>query len=375
MHRIKLVSRGINSRRFRKLNSVADLVGQTVAVSEDDANVVESEVEAVKVNNDDSVDVTLATGDDMNLTEDEANELIETGSVESDSAEVETNCGPKRRGRNGDDVDETEVTEDEPTEFEVTRDVVDEDGEVQSIVTSKVDAIDEDDAIEKIQVVDSRRGRNSRNYRIRTKNSESPDKVDHEFVKLIDSWIDEVKKSGKVFTSLKDLYEKLIKQFEESGKKLSYNQSDVLREKLESAGFKIEEGSGRYGSSYVRYGNCDVKEFKIQRNCGKTRKIASVTAPSVEEAIEAVKAKDVADNIQAEGYAELVEELPKNETVVINSDIEEPIEDDTDPKEEDPKPEEPKEEDPKPENEESERESNSFKGVADYVRRAYGINI
>lgn len=342
MHRIKLVSRGINSRRLRKLNSVADLVGQTVAVSEDDANVVESEVEAVKVNNDDSVDVTLATGDDMNLTEDEANELIETGSVESDSAEVETNCGPKRRGRNGDDVDETEVTEDEPTEFEVTRDVVDEDGEVQSIVTSKVDAIDEDDAIEKIQVVDSRRGRNSRNYRIRTKNSEIAKPVPDE---------KEVAKRDEILA------------------KPQANWSDDEKNYMKET----------WGI------NCDVKEFKIQRNCGKTRKIASVTAPSVEEAIEAVKAKDVADNIQAEGYAELIEELPKNETVVINSDVEEPIVDDTtETKVEDPKPEdkpenkdpeEAKAEDPKPENEESERESNSFKGVADYVRRAYGINI
>jgi antitoxin component of MazEF toxin-antitoxin module len=132
--------------------------------------------------------------------------------------------------------------------------------------------------------------------------------------------------------------------------------------------------------------NCN--EYKIARNCTykngkKVRKVASVTAPTLEEAISAVETKDKADDIEAEGYEELVEQLPEKSNVTINSDIEEEILVEPENPEvvetpmEPEVPTEPVVETPmEPEMpEDDERQSNSFKGVADYVKRAYGIDL
>lgn len=217
----------------------------------------------------------------------------------------------------------------EPEEFEVTRDVKDADG-TETEVTTTVAAESEGDAVKTVETLDSRRGRNARCYRVnsRIRNSEVEEKPE-----------------------------------------------DPTKE--EPKEFKV-----------VRKVDCDGK---------KMRKIASVTAPTVEEAIEAVQAKDNADNIKAEGYAELVEEEPKS-MVTINSDVDEVLEEpkdetpevtetkDPEPEKplEEPKPEETKEEapeetpveEPKPaEDDEIDRTSNSFKGVADFVSRRYGIKL
>lgn len=433
MFKLRVIGRGINSR-IRRMNSAADLVGQTVAVSEDDAPVVKSEVEAVKVNADKSVDIDLESGDQLTLTEEEAKDLVATGEVQAEDSSIEAD-----RKENDDEPAVDEMPEEviEPEEFQVARDVVDENGDVESIVTSTVSAADEDDAVAKVQLVDSKRGRNSRNYRI--KNSRKSNSLGS---------ISEVEKEVKSVLSNPKLHEprkhdsndnnpvsdiefvgwmgnlrKVEAHLKNKGL-LKYGKNgvdpsdetkieEIMTKVLKELGYKVDNSANspkisknsrksnsepagpteedlkkrdeilakpqvnwtKDEQSYMseKWGiNCDVKEFKIARNCGKTRKIASVTAPSLEEAIEAVKAKDVEDKIQADGYEEMVDQLPQAATVVINSDVEEPIKDDT----EDKKPEDKKDPEPEPkDDEDGERETNSFKGVADFVHRAYGIKL
>lgn len=332
MKKLMIIRRGVNSRRaFRKLNSVTELVGKEVEVT-DDSVIAETEVEEVSVDKNQDVTLTMANGDEVVIDSEEAEELIETGEV----------------------VTEPEAKP-ETEDFEVTREVTDADGNV-SEVTTKVNAESEGSAIKEIELLDSRRSKNARSYRARKINSEVETPVDPE--------------------------------------------PEVPAEP-ETKEIKV-----------VRTADCDGK---------KVRKIASVTAPTVDEAIEAVKAKDTKDGIVADGYAELVEKEPTS-TVTINSDIDEVIEMPEDPKEPevpaepetpaDPVVEEPivselnaavkqcpvtkkwfvdgdesktmydteedavKAAEAKPAEEpEVDRESNSFKGVAEFIQRKYGVTL
>lgn len=144
MLKISIVRRGSNSRRFRKLNSVTDLVGQEVEVT-NDTEVEQAEVEEVSVDSDNEVTLSLDNGDDVVLEESEAEDLIETGTAIAE--------------------DESEDVTEETEEFAVTRDIVAEDGTVNEVTTA-VEAPSEDEAIETVKLLDSRRRRNSRKYRI-----------------------------------------------------------------------------------------------------------------------------------------------------------------------------------------------------------------
>lgn len=148
MQKIKIVRRGFNSRRyFRKLNSVTELVGKEVEVA-DNQDTVQAEIEEVSVTNDE-VTLTLDNGDDVVLDSNEVENLLETGEAISED-------------------DSTE--EPEFDEYSVTREVLDADGNVNE-VTTVVESEDEDSAIETVTLLDSRRGRNSRNYVVRKSNS------------------------------------------------------------------------------------------------------------------------------------------------------------------------------------------------------------
>jgi len=339
MKKIEIKRRGINARRaFRKLNSVTELVGKEVEVT-DDSVIAETEVEEVSVDKNQDVTLSLSNGDEVIIDKEEAEELIETGKTE-----VEPEVAP--------------VTDD----FEVTREVVDADGNV-SEVTTKVNAESEGDAIKEIELLDSRRSKNARSYRARKINSEVETPAEPETP--------------------------------------ATPEEPTTPAEPETKEIKI-----------VRTADCDGK---------KIRKIASVTAPTVDEAIEAVKAKDAKDGIQADGYEELVD-LEPTSTVVINSDVDEeileqPAAPETPAEPETPAtPEEPEtpvveekviselnakvsqcpktkkwfvegdetayeteEEAVKAANSKVEgtvdRESNSFKGVADFVQRKYGVTL
>lgn len=367
MNKISIVRRGINARRpFRKLNSLTELVGKEVEVT-DDSTLTEAEVEKVVID-DDAVTLNLSNGDEVDLDEPEVEELMETGEV---TAEDDTTV---------------EIEDD----FKVTREVEDADGNV-SEVTTEVSAPTEADAIQAVSQIDSRRKRNARSYRAvkRQANSEVEDRtVDLATGDFIARLVTkggklaevQVKKSG-------ELDDKFVPvQIDQIG-------TEVPMEDLEKLGADAAEA--------YRSANCDgqgPKEFKVARNSTvegkKVRKIASVTAPTVEEAIEAVKAKDTADGIEAEGYAELVEELPES-TVQINSDVDEVIEEPaaeptvTEPTEPVTEPTEPTVTEPtepaaeptepteptEPAADEVDRESNSFKGVASFIERKYGIKL
>lgn len=336
MKKLMIIRRGVNSRRpFRKLNSVTELVGKEVEVT-DDSVIAETEVEEVSVDKNQDVTLSLANGDEVVIDSEEAEELIESGEVVT-----EPEAQP--------------VTED----FEVTREVTDADGNV-SEVTTKVNADSEGSAIKEIELLDSRRSKNARSYRARKVNSET--------------------------------------------EPAAATQEPEVPAEPETKEIKV-----------VRTADCDGK---------KVRKIASVTAPTVDEAIEAVKAKDTKDGIVAEGYAELVEQEPTS-TVTINSDVDEVLEMPEEPAAtaEPEVPENPEtpanpevsepivselnaavkqcpetkkwfiegdesktlydtEEDAvkaaeaKPEGEpEVDRESNSFKGVAEFIQRKYGVKL
>jgi hypothetical protein len=237
MKKVQLVRRGINARRpFRALNSVTELVGKEVEVTDGD-ELSTAEVEEVSVDKEGDVTLNLSTGDEVVVDATEATELIETGEVTMEEAAPAA----------------------EPEEFEVTREIIDADGNPQE-VTTLVAAEDEAKAEETVKLLDSRRNRNSRSYKV-------------------------VKRS------------------------INSDPAPAAEEELKE--FKV-----------VRVAECDGKRM---------RKIASVTAPTLEEAIEAVKTKDTEDGIQAEGYEELVKEEPKESKVTINSDVDEEIEPAADP--------------------------------------------
>lgn len=307
--KIKIMRRGLNSRHFRKLNSVTELVGKEVNVADEEMSVT-AEVDEVKVDKNDDVTLTLDNGDEVVLDANEAEDLMEQGQAVTEDAPteaIETEVV----------TEETNADEIEPEEFEVTREVVDEDG-VANEVTTTVAAPDEGDAVKVVTMLDSKRGRNSRHFRVRKANSE-----------------------------------------------------EVVEPKNEP----------------------ETKEFKVTRvaDCDgkKVRKTASVTAPTLEEAIDAVKVKDNNDGIQADGYEELVEKLPES-TVTINADVDEVIEEpETTETPEDPETttttteeetaetttENPETTETEEETEVIDRESNSFKGVAQFVRTKYGVTL
>lgn len=366
-------SRRSNSRwSKRSFNSAVELVGEPVEISSNSGETV-STVDSVTVSSDGETTLSTESGDSVTLTEYETNELLSEG----------------------------EVIEPENTEFEVTREVTDAAGDTVE-VTTKVEAENEDDAIDSVKLLDSRRNRNSRNYRIGTKmnsrkrNSRKLNSAIPPFTIYIgdESYeINDAVSQGDYIgaDSFGDITEdpELIKLLE-SGEVTSLRWSD------ENA-----YGGGEYPQVET---NCDTKknsrEFKVVRkitsNGRVVRKVASVTAPSLEEAIAAVETKDKSDDIQADGYEELVEEEPK-ESVMINSDTE--IREETEAPIDVPKVEEvenPTEEtvaeptesalgestDPKSDlvedettQEEIDRTTNSYKGVSDFVKRKYGYNL
>lgn len=318
MNRIKLTSQEIQMRKVngrtryekavRKLNSVSELVGEQVELTEGDSSVT-TEVEAVEVDKAGNTQLELVTGDKVELNQSETTELLEEGEVVSEP-ELEVT----------EEVTE-EVIEDEPTEdFTVTREVVDGD-EVRKVSTN-VEAIDELDAEVKVKLLDSRRQRNTRNYNSRRVNSEPAAKPDAEVVE------------------------------------------EVVETAPESKEFKV-----------VR---------KVTANGKVVRKVASVIAPTLEEAIQAVETSDAKEEVKAEGYQELIETQPKPadveevSKVIINSDVEiaeaaevaEEVAVVTEGTEGTEGIEEAIEGD-----ESIDRESNSFKGVSEYVKRAYGLDI
>lgn len=345
MKKVSLVFRGRNSRRnFRGLNSETELVGKEVEVTEGN-EVSQAEVAEVTVDKEGTTTLTLENGDEVELSKSEAEDLVETGQAVAEDE-------PKK----------------EPEEFEVTRDVKDADGN-ETEVTTTVAAESEGDAVKTVETLDSRRGRNARCYRVNSRRINSgPGEDDLDRMQRLKETPD---------SKWTDADRRWMMDNWGISKSNVNSQTDPVDEPKE---FKV-----------VRKVDCDGKKF---------RKIASVTAPTVEEAIEAVQAKDNADNIKAEGYAELVDEEPKS-MVTINSDVEEvldepkpaeepvkempespeapveelkPAEEPT--KEETPEsPEAPVEEPKKDEDDEIDRTSNSYKGVSDFVSRRYGIKI
>lgn len=236
MKKVQLVRRGVNARRpFRALNSVTELVGKEVEVTNGD-ELSTAEVEEVTVDKEGDVTLNLSNGNEVVVDATEATELIETGEVSMEDAAPAA----------------------EPEEFEVTREIVDAEGNPQTVTTTVLTE-DEVQAEEQVKLIDSRRNRNSRNYKVTRKTNSDP--------------------------------------------------APAAEEELKE--FKV-----------TRVADCDGK---------KMRKTASVTAPTLEEAIEAVKTKDTEDGIQAEGYEELVEMEPKQSKVTINSDVDEEIEPAVDP--------------------------------------------
>jgi len=351
MKKIEIKRRGVNARRpFRKLNSVSELVGKEVEVT-DDSTLIETEVEEVSIDKNQDVTLTMANGDEVVIDKEEAEELTESGKVE-----VEPEAEPAAE------------------DFSVTREVEDSEGNV-SEVTTKVEASSEGDAIKSVELLDSRRGKNARSYRARKVNSDVEPEAPAAPA--------EPEKPAEPETP-------------------AAPQEPETPAEPEVKEFKI-----------VRVADCDGK---------KVRKTASVTAPTVDEAIEAVKAKDGKDGIQAEGYEELVD-LEPTSTVIINSDVDEDIleqpETPAEPQEpaapaEPEVPAEPvrselnakvcqcpetkkwyiegdesktlyeteaeadeaqKKMNSEPENPDVDRESNSFKGVSDFVKRKYGIKL
>ena len=390
MKKLEIKRRGFNSRRmFRKLNSVTELVGKEVEVTDADT-LTETEVAEVKVDQNQDVTLGMANGDEVVLDQAEAEELLETGSVAA----------------------EDEVAA--PTEdFEVTREVVDADGNVNE-VTTKVEAESEGDAIKTVELLDSRRGRanNSRNYRAsKVQVNATPRRFRRNRVQNSDP-SERVVKLGcgeceVRYTFNGDVLAKAEVKCPESedftAVEIPQIGQVVTINDLEKCGNDAVAAAGK---------NCKTnsREFKITRtvssNGKKFRKVASVNAPSLEEAIEAVQVKDNADEIQADGYEELVEKEPTT-TVTINSDVEEeilempaeetavetsveteeaPAESAAEPAAEEApaepaaeetvvEPTTPETEIEEPVEEEVDRESNSFKGVADFVKRKYGVNI
>lgn len=238
MKKVQLVRRGVNARRpFRALNSVTELVGKEVEVTNGD-ELSTAEVEEVTVDKEGDVTLNLSNGNEVVVDATEATELIETGETAIEEA--------------------ADPAPAEPEEFEVTREIVDAEGNPQEVTTTVLTE-DEAQAEEQVKLIDSRRNRNSRNYKVTRKTNSDP--------------------------------------------------APAAEEELKE--FKV-----------VRVADCDGK---------KMRKTASVTAPTLEEAIEAVKTKDTEDGIKAEGYEELVEMEPKQSKVTINSDVEEEIEPAADP--------------------------------------------
>jgi hypothetical protein len=210
MKKIKLNS------KVRKLNSLVELVGQEVSVDNEN-EIIQSEVDSIKVTNDE-VTLNLESGDQVVMDTEEAEELIETGEV---ATEVPT----------------------EPQDFEVTREVLDEDGIVDT-VTSIVEAPTEDEAIQTIQTLDSKRKRNSRNYKATRKENSMPegkefkmaigddyiarfttcpmgsllkleikkaDETNDKFVEVETSWIGKELSMNDAFTAAEEAIEKLSK--------------------------------------------------------------------------------------------------------------------------------------------------------------------
>lgn len=405
MSKLKLVSRSINTRkvngrtRFEKavrtLNSVSELVGEQVELTEGESTTT-AEVNAVEVDEVGNVQLELVTGDQVELSADEAGDLITQGEVTAEDLPQEP---------------ETELVvevEDEPVEdFTVTREVVTEDGVKE--VTTKVEAIDELDAETKVKLLDSRRGRNSRNYNSRRTNSDTPEAT----------WQGEGiygnPKTGSMYTFLRESEWKENNQNQKYSEFITKDTEYMLgvqgKSKEEIKAHKDMLNKWRDEHKTKRQSNSvtevveevepvapESTEFKVVRNCmvnGKSvRKVASVTAPSLDEAINAVENADKTAAIEADGYQELVEEQPKPTdveevaTVTINSDVEIPEGDSMAEIEQSPSNPESTEEEPIPSAtpeetpeeaaevaEEVDRESNSFKGVSEYVKRAYGVDL
>ena len=388
MKKVSLVFRGRNSRRnFRGLNSETELVGKEVEVTEGN-EVSQAEVAEVTVDKEGTTTLTLENGDEVELNKSEAEDLVDTGQAVAEDE-------PKK----------------DPEEFEVTRDVKDADGN-ETEVTTTVTAESEGDAVKTVETLDSRRGRNARHYRVNSRfsNSRRRNSVyrgrnsklnDRMFARRDDSdWQYEFTNICGIdpfkYSSFRDFYE-ACEQHEDLCSDEQLNEIDRIYSEYFGGEInsKLMGGGNNSRKRNTKPEVAEPKEFKVVREVEcegkKMRKIASVTAPTVEEAIEAVQAKDNADNIKAEGYAELVDEEPKS-MVTINSDVDEVLEE---PKTEEikeempeapveePKTEEIKEEmpeapveEPKPvDDDEIDRTSNSYKGVADFVSRRYGIKI
>ena len=383
MQKIKIVRRGFNSRRyFRKLNSVTELVGKEVEVA-DNQDTVQAEIEEVSVTNDE-VTLTLDNGDDVVLDSNEVENLLETGEAISE--------------------DETPAEEPEMDEFAVTREVLDADGNVNE-VTTVVESEDEESAIETVTLLDSRRRRNSRNYVVRRSNSRRRNSSsiptftiviegDGEF-EITDAYADGDYIGADSFGDITQ-DPALVEQI-----KLG-NVAELHWNSLED----YENGM----APNVTYLNCDTKRnsiYRVSRKVNGCVRKASVMACNSDEAIEAVKESDGESTVESE-YT--VEEGESTESPVIISDeevteTETPTEgestSESDETTVDEKLEEPAsqaegestetkvEETPEGEStevtvsdepaestiEEADRESNSFKGVAEFVSRKYGVKL
>lgn len=218
MQKIKIVRRGFNSRRyFRKLNSVTELVGKEVEVA-DNQDTVQAEIEEVSVTNDE-VTLTLDNGDDVILDSNEVENLLETGEAISED---------------GSTPDEPELDE-----FSVTREVLDADGNVNE-VTTVVESEDEDSAIETVTLLDSRRGRNSRNYVVRKSNSRR--RNSRKFNSGSEYWIVSMPEDG-------------VGEPEWAG---PYNSIKDAESDMSSYGIKSEyPGNGRDSGSYIKIMNTE----------------------------------------------------------------------------------------------------------------------
>jgi hypothetical protein len=388
MQKIKIVRRGFNSRRyFRKLNSVTELVGKEVEVA-DNQDTVQAEIEEVSVTNDE-VTLTLDNGDDVVLDSNEVENLLETG--EAISEDDSTSEGPVM------------------DEYSVTREVLDADGNINE-VTTVVESADEDSAVETVTLLDSRRGRNSRNYVVRKSNSRKRNSSliptftiviegEGEY-EITDAYVDGNYVGSESFGDI-TVDPTLAKQIELG------NVAELHWNSLSD----YEEGV----APNVTYLNCDTKRnsiYRVSRKVNGCVRKASVMACNSEEAIEAVKESDGDATVESE-YS--VEEGESTESPVIISDeevaevpaegegteTENPTEGEgtegSEP-ESDEKLEEPasqsestevkvdetpggstevtvSDEPAEASIEEADRESNSFKGVAEFVNRKYGVKL
>ena len=385
MLKISIIRRVSNSRRFRKLNSVTDLVGQEVEVT-NDTEVEQAEVEEVSVDSDNEVTLSLDNGDDVVLEESEAEDLIETGTAIAD--------------------DESEDAPEETEEFAVTRDIVAEDGTVNEVTTA-VEAPSEDEAIETVKLLDSRRRRNSRKYRIansrnsrirnsRKNNSEGdvtvyfaaicPTESGYSVVNFTANNEDEAESIKAGYTSkcgdkgdCTPVFTKI------SADPVKVNDEVTAYMNLR----KVPEDMVEY-SSY----NCDKRKnsiYRISRRVNGKVCTAVVKAKNSDDAIETLVTSDESKGVDGTDYREVTEtadtteapvteevapavaeegqtEVPESQEEAQTEEVSEVTEDNLE------IPADTTEAEGEGEGED-ERSTNSFKGVAAFVARKYGIKM